>query len=450
MKKTVIILFVILLSIAFASCKDQDEQTIYRTNVREIDELLIEEQRRSFLYFWETSNSDPDSPGYGLTRDRYPGSPGVASVAAVGYALAAIPIGIENEWITYEEGYERAIGTLETLLSLNRYQGFFLHFLGMETGLRVWNSEVSVIDTALLLGGALFAGQYFGGQIEEKAIEIYDDVDWSWYVDPINRFYMGYDPDAEIFSGAWDGYAEQLMMYVLAAGSNTNPTSDALYRVFKFNVNQRKAGYISHDHPELNTASFYYTYGGQLFTHQYSHAYLDFRNINDRDGVNWFDNAVTATQASYNFAQEFSYKYKSFGVDSWGLSASDGPNGYKAYGSPPATNYHHDGTVAAYAAISSVVYLEEEALNAFHHFMTFESFWGEYGLKASYNLGLHEGYFDESISSKTPYFSDDYVGIDKGITMLMIENYRSDFIWEVFMDIDEIQRGMDVLGFQNR
>jgi hypothetical protein len=455
LKKITLLFVVLILSILMFSCdndqKDPNLEGDYTKINREIDGLLLEEQYRSFKLFWETSNSDSSSRGFGMARDRYPGASGVASIAAVGYALSAIPIGVENGWITYDEGYERALGTMDTLLGMTRYSGFYFHFVSMHTTERVWDSEISVIDTALLVAGALFAGQYFGGEINHKAKEIYDGVDWSFYINPIsNRFFMSYDPDTNRHSGAWDGFAEQLIMYVLAAGSNTYPQGNTSYRVLKTDMQMRFGPYISQNNSELNVDPFYFTFGGELFTHQFSHAYVDFRNILDRDGLDFHENARRATLAAYHFAIDVSSKYRSLHASSWGLSAGDGPNGYRAYGQPPANHFRNDGTVTPYAAIASVIHLEEASLRALYHYKTFQALWGPYGFRASYNLGLHEGYFDSELEGKVPYFSPDVIGIDKGITMLMIENYRSDFIWQVFMDIPEIQRGLNILGFEEK
>ena len=450
-KITLMILIVLSVFILVACQHDALPPTDYYVReARDIDGLLLEEQYRAFLFFWETSNSDAESSGYGMARDRYPGAPGVASIASVGFALAAIPIGIENGWISRDEGLERALGTLDTLLEMTRHHGFYFHFISMHNTERVWNSEVSVIDTALLVTGALFAGRYFGGEAYAKAIDIYDGIDWNWYMHPVsNRYHMSYSPETQQHTGAWDGFAEQLMMYVLGAGSNTHPTGDASYRVLKSDMSRRFAPYISQNNSDLNVDPFYYTFGGELFTHQYSHAYLDFRHVLDRDGLDWHENARRATQAAYNHAVDVSFRYRSLHANSWGVSASDGPNGYKAYGTPPKDRTDNmDGTVAPYAALASVIHLEEEAIRAAYHFKSFPALWGTYGFKASYNLGLHEGHSDPLLVGKVPYYSPDVIGIDKGITMLMIENYRSGFIWQVFMDIPEIQRGMDLLGFQ--
>lgn len=451
MKKIIYLLLFVSLSIVLISCKENEEQPTYTTyDPIDTDGLILEEEYRSFLFFWETSNRDVDSPGYGMSRDRFPNAEGVASVASVGYALAGLPIGVSNEWITYEEGYEHASLTMDTLLSMQHYHGFFHHFVSMETTGRVWNSEVSVIDTALLMVGVLVSGQYFGGEVQEKSLELYERVDWNWYINPqTNRYYMSYLPENGYHTGAWTGFAEQLIMYVLGAGSPTYPTGSASYNVMKYDMLGHKAPYISEIDASRNVDPYYYAPGGELFIHQYSHAFIDFRNILDPDGLDWYENARLATQAQYSFALDYQNKYKSVSSTSFGVSASDGPNGYYAYGTPPYkdTQLRFDGTVAPYAAMASIIHLEQETINTAYYFKTLPLLWGSYGFRASFNLGTQLGYSDSRIDGKEPYYSPDVIGIDKGITMIMIENYRSSLIWDLFMDVEAIQNGLDVLGF---
>jgi len=456
MKK--ILLFIILSTSTFLmmSCNastDDIRETYLNYNPIETDGLILEEQYRSFMFFWETSNRDVNSPGYGMSRDRFPNANGVASIASVGYALAGLPIGINNEWITYEEGLDHASRTMDTLIEMEHYHGFYHHFISMDTTERVWNSEVSVIDTALLIVGVLIAGQFFGDEVYEKALELYNRIDWNWYMnDATNRYYMSYYPEDGYHTGAWGGFAEQLMMYVLGAGSQTYPTGATSYNMMKYDMLGDQAPYISEVDPSRNVDSYYYAPCGELFIHQYSHAFIEFRSLLDPDGLDWYENARRATQAQYNFALDYQTKYRTVHANSWGVSASDGPNGYHAYGTPPykRTDLNFDGTVAPYASMASIVYLEQEVIDTAYYFKTLPNLWGPYGFKASFNLGTHEGYDDSRIDGKEPYYSPDVIGIDKGITMLMIENYRSGLIWEIFMDLEMVQRGLDVLGFTDR
>ena len=452
MKKITLLFMVMLLTFTLISCQSTQENN-YDVTLKDIDGLILEEQYRSFMFFWETSNRNKDSRGYGMSRDRFPNANGIASIASVGFALAGLPIGIVNDWITYEEGFEHASLTMDTLLNMEHYHGFYHHFISMETTERVWNSEVSVIDTALLMVGVLSAGQYFGGEVKEKAQTLYERVDWNWYINPqTNRYYMSYYPEDGYHTGRWYGFAEQLIMYVLGAGSPTYPTGAAPYNVMKYDMLGKNAPYISEIDASRNVESYYYAPGGELFIHQYSHAFIDFRDMLDPDGLDWYENARRAHQAQYSFALDNQARYRSVSPTSFGVSASDGPNGYFAYGTPP---YSHtgpsrfDGTVAPYAAMASIIHLEQETINTAYYFKTLPNLWGSYGFRASFNLGTHTGYTDTRIEDKTPYYSPDVIGIDKGITMLMIENYPSQLIWDIFMDISYIQNGLEVLGFQD-
>lgn len=390
-------------------------------------ETVIEyEMKGAFDFFWEQANPDPASPGYGLIRDRYPGSPGISSIAAVGFALSAYPIGVEKGYVSYDQAYERANRTLETLLGMERTEGFFYHFVEMQTGQRAWNSEVSSIDTAILMMGVLTAGEYFGGEVRAKAGQLYRDVNWNWFVDDSRQmFYMAYRPEKG-FEGHWDFYAEQLMLYVLAAGSPTHPTDDRLYY-----------GFIRHTAKYGDGEPFIHSWFGSLFTYQFSHAWLDFRHTTDREGVNWFENSVRAARAHYHFAVRMDEKYQTLGPTAWGLSASDGPNGYNGlYGAPPSgydNNAHKvDDTVPPYAAIASMLFLPEEAAQAMLHYYSIEPLKGKYGFKDAYNLTKN-------------WYASDVIGIDKGISLLMLANFQDNLVYRITMKNEHLRRGLERL-----
>ncbi|MBK8986577.1 MAG: hypothetical protein IPM39_10930 [Chloroflexi bacterium] len=390
------------------------------------DSIIAQEMQASFDFFWEQANTDPASPGFGLIRDRYPGSAGVASIAAVGFGLSAYPIGVEKGYITFQEGYDRANGTLDTLLALERTEGFYYHFLDMTSGQRAWQSEVSTIDTAILLMGVLTAGEYFGDEVNDKAQEIYDGVNWPWFVDESrDMFHMAYRPEKG-FEGHWDFYAEQLMLYVLAAGSPTFPTDDTPYYTFT----RHQAAYGSGQ-------PFIHSWFGSLFTHQYSHAWLDFRGYTDQDGVNWFDNSVLASQAQVDFATAVADQYRTIGPHAWGLTACDGPDGYNGlYGAPPSgfDNRAHfiDDTVPPSGAIGSIIFLPEQAQQAMLHYAAAEGLTGRYGFLDAYNLS------EEWIAS-------DVIGINKGITLLMLANHENDLIHTIVMQNEHILNGLNRL-----
>ncbi len=387
------------------------------------EEVLSYEMRGSFDFFWEQANSTPGSPGYGLIRDRYPGSEGIASMASVGFGLTAYLVGIEKGYITYEQAYERVDKTLDTLLSMDRVEGFYYHFVSMSTGKRAWDSELSNIDTAILMMGVLSVGEYFGGDIAEKAMQIYREVNWPWFIDPNrNMFFMAYTPEKG-FAGHWDFYAEQLMLYVLAAGSDTYPMDPSTYYAFTRHYARYGEG-----------QPFIHSWFGSIFTYQFSHAWIDFREYTDKEGVNWFDNSVEASLAHFNFAVNMQNKYKTLGPNAWGITASDGPDGYNGlYGAPPSgyDNRAHvvDDTIAPAGAIGSIVFLPEQAKAAMLNYYTYEKLQSRYGFVDAYNLDRN-------------WFAKDVLGIDKGITLLMLANYENNFVYNIMMQNQIIQDGL--------
>jgi len=388
-----------------------------------IEDVITFEMKGSFDFFWERANTELGSPGYGLIRDRYPGSEGIASMASVGFGLTAYLIGIEKGYITYEQGYERVNGTLDTLLAMDRVKGFYFHFVSMSTGKRAWESEVSNIDTSILLMGVLSVGEYFGGEILDKAQRIYDGVDWPWFIDESNNmFYMAYRP-GEGFAGHWDFYAEQLMMYVLAAGSDTHPIEASTY--YAFTRHSAKYG---------DSQPFIHSWFGSIFTYQFSHAWIDFRGYTDRDDVNWFDNSVQATLAQYSFAVAMDRKFDTLGPLAWGLSACDGPNGYNGlYGAPPSgfDNKQHevDDTIPPYGAIASIIFLPEQAQQAMLNYYSIERLKGHYGFVDAYNLSKN-------------WYATDVIGIDKGVTLLMLANYENNTVYNIVMKNQAILDGL--------
>lgn len=391
-----------------------------------VAEVIEWEMRGSFDFFWEQANTDAASPGYGLIRDRYPGSEGISSIAAIGFGLTAYVIGAEKGYVTRDEACARVDGTLDTLRALDREHGFYFHFLDMRTGKRAWQSEVSSIDTALLMMGVLTAGRYCGGEVQGRAEEIYAGVDWPWFVDPRrNVFYMAYRP-GQGFEGYWDFYAEQLMLYVLAAGSPSHPIDPAVY--YAFTRHRAKYG---------QGEPFIHSWFGSLFTYQFSHAWIDFRGRRDRQGVDWFENSVRASQAHYDFAVAMDDKYRGLGPSAWGLTACDSPHGYEGrYGAPPSGyDYRQhlvDDTIAPAGAIGSIVFLPAQAERAMQYYYSLEELRGPYGFQDAFNLT--EG-----------WFAGDVVGIDKGISLLMLANYQGDMVYAITMRDEYLQDGLERL-----
>jgi hypothetical protein len=412
-------------------------------------EALYTEQEKSFQFFWQTTTSNPASAGFGLSRDRWPGNASIASIASVGFALAAIPSGVNQGYITYQQGYDRVLGTLNTLNSMTRVNGFYYHWVNMATGVREWNSEVSIIDTGLMLAGAIVAAEYFGGDIADLVDEIYLGVNWNWYVNSTSRmFYMGYKPETGFF-GAWDHVAEQLLLYVLAAGHPNFTYGNQLYNRIKFVSSNYRRGYTSTSTGEV-VPEFIYSYDGSLFQHQFSHAFIDFRQVLDYQGTDWFLNAQRATRANYLYTLDFAHRYKTYSPVSWGISAGDGPNEYRAYGAQPAKNNVHNGTIVPYAAVASINYLETESLLATKHYASIANLQTTYGFADAYNLGPVDASYNPTIAALTPWYDPHVLGIDKGISLVMIENYRSELIWDLTMANTRIQNGLSTLGFTFR
>lgn len=401
---------------------------IYSTKDATAEEIIEMEKKACFDFFWNETVSEEGSASYGLTVDRYPNNPNMASIASSGFMLASLPIGVESGYITYEEGYERALLSLQSLNALPTVYGFYYHFWDIDTTTPSANTEVSSIDTALLVAGALTAGAYFGDEVMNEAYEIYYEVQWPWFYDEsVNQFYMAYKP-TDGFSGHWDFYAEQLIIYFLAAGSPTYPVGKEAYDGFTKHVGT------------YGDYTFIHSWFGSMFTYQFSHAFLDFSHYEDESGINWYENSVNATYAQYQYAIDNPNNSATLHELSWGITASDGPNGYNGlYGTPPSgfdnLPSEDDGTVAPNAAIAALPFAPEIVLPTIEYFYNeADLFIQPYGFVDSYNV-------DED------YVAEDVIGIDKGITLLMIENYQTGLIWELFMSIPEIQTAFDVLGF---
>ncbi len=398
---------------------------------KQIPKYVQEELIGSIRYFLNEANLDESSPSYGLVRDRAPGNPNLVSIAATGYGLAALPLAVENELLTYDEAEKRALLTLNTLWNMETIEGFYYHFINLNTGLRSPNSEISNIDTAIMLCGALQAGEYFGEEVKAKAKEIYDRVNWPWFVDSKkNMFYMSYRPEKG-FAGHWDYYAEQLMLYILGAGSDTYPLDPKVY-----------SGFTKNDAKYGKRDRFIHSWFGSIFTYQFTHAWVNFRNILDPMGIDWFKNSVDASLANYDFCKSLGEKYPAFAMGAWGLTACDSPNGYKGdFGSAPSgadsSAHKVDGTIPPAGALGSIVFTPEQALEAFQYYESIEGLKGDYGYKDAFNL-------------EKEWIDRDYIGIDKGITMLMLQNYIDESVWTVTMKNEIIQKGLEVLGFKEK
>ena len=397
----------------------------------------------AFRYFWDEAN-----PANGLVKDRStPNS--ASSIAAVGFGLSALTVGIDRGWITREEGRERVRTTLDFFwtcpqsaapTSVCGYKGFFYHFLDMQTGHRAGTTELSTIDTALLLGGVLHAKQYFTGadadeaQIRALADSIYRRVDWTWPQPEPPLVALGWKPEVgfEICNGnvcSWRGYNEAMILYLLGLGSPTHPLADAAWDAWT-------DGYGS------QWGTFYgYTFLSfpPLFGHQYSHLWVDFRGIQDDymrgKGIDYFENSRRATLAQRAYCAANPGNHPNYSAEEWGLTASDDPFGYRAHGAPPAQS--DNGTITPTAAGGSIAFTPEESREALRTFYLKyrPQLWGEYGLLDAYNV-------------RENWFGNDFLGIDQGPFVIMIENLRTERVWDAFMANEDVQRGLERAGFE--
>jgi hypothetical protein len=403
-------LFFLALLFSFPS-----ELSAYELKPAEI-KLLEKIERDTLRYFIEQADSVT-----GLVRDSArPGSP--SSTAATGFGLAALAIGADRGWITHAFAQARILKALTTLEnSAEHKNGFFYHFLDMRTGKRVWKSEASSIDTALLVAGALTAAQYYPGtEIEKLAQKIYARIDWKWMLNNSDLICMGWTPESGFLPYYWDTYNEQLILQALAVGAPANAVPAEVWNAWFRNEDE----YLGH--------RVVYSHSGSLFTYQYPHAFIDFKNLDDA-GINYFENSVQATLANRAYSLEHEKSFKSYHAYSWGLSAATGAGGYKAYGAKPGEGMH-DGTIAPHAAIGSLPFTPKESLNAikFFYLRLGKKIYGKYGFTGAFNIDKK-------------FYSDEYLGIDQGVILLMIENFlRDGVVWKKFMQLESVKRWIEI------
>lgn len=371
--------------------------------------------RAAFDYFWLEAN-----PDNGLIRDRStPDSP--SSIAATGFGLAAIPIGVERGWISADDGYTRVLTTLQTFADggVQGENGFYYHFVGMQTGWRVWESELSSIDTALLLAGALAAGEYFAdSDVQMLAEQLYSSVDWDWMRDGGTFVSMGWTPENGFLNAAWDHFDESLILYVLAIGSPTHPLPVTVWDEWLRPVNLR--------------GEYVFLPGEPLFVYQYPLAFLGLRDLEDAY-ANYWNNAARACERNRQFSINSAERYSTYRDGVWGLSASDGPRGYRAYG---AAAGNHDGTIAPYASAACLPLTPEIALEGMRALLREYGarVWGEYG-------------FVSAINAEVDWYSSDFIGIDQGDVLLMLTNAQDGLIWRLLTGNAHVARALDAMGF---
>lgn len=413
-------------------------------------------QRETFDYFLYE-----DNPANGLIADKTHKA-SAASIAAVGLALAAYPVGVERGLLERGKARQKTLTTLRffwnspqgTEPDATGYKGFYYHFLDMETGRRAGGCELSTIDTTFLLAGMLTARAYFLEDSEDEqeirrlADALYRRADWNWARNGGATVTHGWKPESGFLRYRWEGYDEALLLYVLGLGSPTYPLPEESYPAWQSTSLWKKVH------------AYEFLYAGPLFIHQLSHLWIDFRGIQDafmRDkGIDYFENSRRATYVQRQYAIENPLEFKGYAAECWGLTASDGPGwetrclegierpfyGYYARGVPYGPD---DGTISPWATVASLPFAPEivrPTLRWFHDIdLRIDR---PYGFKASFN----PTYPDES-GSEHGWVSPFHFGLNQGPIVLMIENYRSGFLWRLLRECPYLVTGLRRAGFTN-
>ena len=420
---------------------------------RSDDVMLNRLQHAAFNYFLRTSN-----PLNGLVADTTrDGSP--SSIAVVGFALSAYPVAVERGWIERSDAVQRTLQALRFLWNSDQtgspdatgYRGYYFHFLDMHSGARVWQSELSLIDTALLLAGMLTAAAYFTAtlpaevELRELADALYRRVDWRWAQRDGSCVVHGWKPECGFLNYGWEGYSEAILLYVLGLGSPTHPLTAESFQAWT----------VTYQWENLYGQNF--LYAGPLFIHQFSHAWIDFRGIQDRfmreKGCDYFENSRRATYVQREYATRNPRSFIGYFEDCWGLSAGDGPSveprlvagrrqafyGYTARGAPYGPD---DGTIAGSSTLASLAFAPEIVLPAVRKLVA-------RGARGEGESVRASG-FNASISELGPngWISEGEFGLDQGIIVLMVENFRSGLLWRLSRSCPYFQTGLRRAGFR--
>lgn len=439
-------------------------QTIERPVPALVDDL----ERRTFDYFWELGN-----PVNGLVPDRWP-TPSFSSIAAVGFGLTSYGVGVERGWITRDQAIERTLATLRFFArapqgpspaGASGHKGFFYHFLDMRHGHRYepW-VELSSVDTGLLMMGVLFAQSYYDRddarerEIRDLADALYRAVEWPWLQRREPLISMGWHPESGFIAHDWAGYNEAMLVYILALGSPTHPVGPEAWEAWTRSYDRNWGVFQGQEH--LSFAPH--------FGHQYTHAWIDFRGIRDaymrRRGIDYFENSRRATLAQRAYAIENPMRWKDYGDNVWGLTASDGPQSttqeylgeqrefrqYSARGAGLADAFD-DGTLAPTAALASIAFAPEVVIPAAEemHRRYGDFLYSDYGFLDAFNPSFEYEIPVQSgrVIPGRGWVAGDYLGIDQGPILLMIANHRNGFVWEVMKRNRYIRRGLERAGF---
>jgi hypothetical protein len=383
-----------------------------------------------------------------------------ASIAAIGFALTAYTIGVERGFMTRRDAIDRTLTTLRFFWNsphgedpgATGHHGFYYHYLYMDTGRRAWESELSTIDSAYLLAGMLAASTYFNGanpeerEIRTLAEQLYRRADWQWAQNGGKTVTHGWKPETGFIPYRWEGYSEALILYVLGLASPTHPLPSDSYPAWTATYSWK------------TLYGYEFLYAGPLFIHQLSHVWIDFRGIQDdvmrASGIDYFENSRRATYVQQQYAIQNPLDYRGYGENCWGITASDGPGpiclkiegiercfeDYMARGVPYGPD---DGTIAPWAAVASLPFAPEIVLPALQHFNdAYPEMSSEYGFKCSFNPT-----FTAEGQTRRGWISKGYYGLDQGPIVMMIENYRTGFLWDLMKGCPYVTQGLRRAGF---
>jgi hypothetical protein len=410
------------------------------------DALLDRLQRGAFSYLTEYANDEN-----GLVADTSrPGSP--CSIAVVGFALSSYPVAVRNGWMSRTEAATRTLATLRFFWNSTQsdqsdatgYKGFYYHFLDMKTGRRVWQCELSLVDTTLLLAGVLAAGQYFDGDDQEAEIRtladgLYRRVDWRWAQNGGETVMQGWKPECGFLHYGWEGYNEATILYILGLGS---PTHSPFAGAFAgWTVTYQSENLLGQD----------VLYSGPLFTHMFSHAWIDFRGIQDQFmrsiRSDYFKNSKSSIALHREYAARNPRSYVGYDRNFWGVTAGEGPEGlhgnrrffgYTARGVPYGPD---DGTIAPWAMLASLPFDAAAALAGTRHTLqTYPQVCTADRFTSGFNPTLDTG--------EGGWVSPGWFGLDQGLLVMMIENYRTGFIWDLMRRCPYILTGLRRAGFK--
>ena len=416
------------------------------------EEQLHTLQRNTFRYFWEETN-----PENGLIPDNTAADV-PASIAGVGLALTSYPVAVERAFVSRAKAVTRALATLRFFWNAPQgpmpdatgHQGFFYHFLDVATGRRARACELSTIDTAILVAGALTAAAYFDQATDDErelralADSLYRQVDWRWAQNGKATVSHGWTPEAGFERYHWEGYSEALILYVLGLGSPSHPLPQKSYGAWASTYRWKKL--YGHE----------FLYGAPLFMHQLSHAWIDFRGIQDafmrQHALDYFENSRRATYVNQQYAVRNPKAFRDYGQHTWGITASNGPGpttrriggitrrfrGYVARGVPYGPD---DGTLAPWAVAASMPFAPEIVLPTLAHCSkAYPNMENEYGLVCSFNPTFPG-------AKRSGWVSKDHFALDQGPVIVMIENYRSGLVWRLMRGCQYIVEGLRRAGF---